>query len=52
MTSAPSAAPDEGATSPLYIGLRVFGLVVLLLMLVSIVYAGWISVANWSEIGV
>lgn len=35
-----------------YHSLRVFGWIVLVLMLVSIVYSGWISIANWTGIGV
>jgi hypothetical protein len=37
---------------PAYTALRVFGWVVLALMLVSIAYAGWIVVQNWEAIGV
>ncbi len=45
-------APRTGSPAALHAGLRLVGLVVLALMLVAIVYAGWISIANWSEIGV
>jgi hypothetical protein len=43
---------ETPSASPLYTALRVFGLVVLALMLVGIVYAGWISAVNWNAIGV
>lgn len=46
------AVPDEEASSRLYTALRVLGLVVLVLMLVSIVYSGWIALENWGSIGV
>ncbi len=36
----------------LYSVVRIVGLVVLALMLVAIVYAGWISAANWNAIRV
>ena len=43
----------ETPSAPLLVTvLRGVGLLVLTLMLVSIVYAGWISVANWNAIGV
>ncbi len=50
-TPASPAVPDPAA-SPLYTALRVFGLVVLALMLVSIIYSGWIALENWGSIGV
>lgn len=50
----PSLPPavDHGFARGLYTALRIFGLVVLALMLVAILYAGWISLENWSSIGV
>ena len=42
----------EGPAPALYTALRGLGLVVLVLMLVSIVYAGWIALENWGVIGV
>lgn len=50
-TTAPPP-PDGGTAAPLYAGMKVFGVVVLLLMLVSILYAGWIALANWGSIAV
>ena len=55
MVPSPDAtrAPREDSTSgAAYTGLRLFGLLVLVLMLVSILYAGWISIENWSSIQV
>lgn len=50
---ASSDAPHEaGAFGTLFTALRALGLVVLALMLLSILYAGWIAVANWSSISV
>lgn len=49
----PALVPGEsGTTGTLYTALRIFGLVVLALMLVSIVYSGWISIENWGSIEV
>ncbi len=50
-TSTPAAAEGEN-TPAVYTALRIFGLVVLVLMLVSIVYAGWIALENWGSIRV
>lgn len=47
----PSSTTAE-EKSPLYTALRILGIVVLVLMLVSIVYSGWIAVSNWSAISV
>jgi hypothetical protein len=45
--------PAEGGTVALgYTALRIFGYVMLVLMLASIVYSGWIALANWGEIRV
>lgn len=52
MTTSTPAAPEEGAPAPLYMALRVLGLVVLVLMLASMLYASWIALANWGDIGV
>ena len=53
-TSKPSAArpSEEGSSSVLYQLLRGFGFLVLVLMLASIVYSGWIAIENWDEINV
>ena len=51
-TPASPAVPDEKASSLLYTALRALGLVVLALMLVSIIYSGWIALENWGSIGV
>ena len=49
----PGAAPDDrGPLAPLYTALRILGLVVLVLMLLSILYSGWIAVQNWGAIRV
>lgn len=47
----PSSTTAEQQT-PMYTALRILGIVVLLLMLVSIVYSGWIAIANWDAISV
>lgn len=47
----PSSTPAE-KQAPLYTALKILGIVVLVLMLVSIVYAGWISFINWGAISV
>ena len=53
MTPASDAPPQEaGLPGTLYTALRVFGLVVLTLMLVSILYSGWIAIENWGDIRV
>lgn len=39
-------------TRALYAPLKIFGYVVLLLMAVAVVYAGYISIKYWSGIGV
>ncbi len=44
--------PDAARSSLYVTALKIFSLVVLALMLVSIFYTGWISIANWSAIGV
>ena len=49
------AAMDAPASSPspaVFAALKVFGWVVLALMLGSIGYAAWIAAANWGAIGV
>lgn len=52
-SSAPATPPGEGGKSgALFSALRIFGAVVLLLMLVSIVYSGWIAIVNWNSISV
>jgi len=52
MTPATPAESSLGTTPALFTALRVFGLVVLVLMLASIVYAGWIVLENGGSIGV
>jgi hypothetical protein len=48
-----SVPPAEGGTVALgYVALRIFGFVMLLLMLASIIYSGFIAIANWGEIRV
>lgn len=44
------AAPSLSPTA--FTALKVFGWVVLALMLVSIAYSAWIAVENWGDIGV
>ena len=51
--SAPNASSGEGGgVGTLYTALRIFGVVVLILMLVSILYSGWIAIVNWNSISV
>lgn len=48
-------SPDNsGAGTPatLHTVLRLVGLLVIVLTIAAIVYSGWISAVNWSEIGV
>ena len=53
MTSRPTApAGETGVPGTLYTALRVFGLVVLALMLLTILYSGWIALENWGSISV
>jgi len=53
MPSASDApAPGAGAHGALYTALRVLGIVVLLLMLLAILYSGWIALENWGSIRV
>lgn len=53
MTPTSGAPPQEtGLPGTLYTALRVLGLVVLALMLVSILYSGWIAIENWGSIRV
>jgi len=46
------AAPGNDRVGVLYNALRALGLVTLLLMVLSIVYAGCISIVNWGDISV
>jgi hypothetical protein len=48
----PSQESEERNVSLLYTSLRVFGLFVLVLMLASIAYSAWITLENWTVIGV
>lgn len=52
-------SPSPGHTAPgndrvgvFYNAVRVLGLVMLLLIALSIVYAGWIAIVNWGAISV
>lgn len=51
-TTSTTAPPDREPLAPLHTALRILAIVVLALMLISIVYAGWIAVANWGTIRV
>lgn len=51
-TASDAHTHEAGIPAALYTALRILGLVVLVLMLVSIVYAGWITIANWGSIKV
>jgi len=52
-SSGSTHVPFEGGTaSVLFTALRIFGLLVLALMLASILYSGWISLENWGTISV
>ncbi len=44
--------PEASKSPPAVVVTRTLSLVILVLMLVSILYAGWIVVVNWSHIGV
>lgn len=46
----PASGPES--TPLLYSVLRVLAFVILISMLVSIVYSGWITLENWNAIGV
>ena len=43
---------EGGAFGAVYTALRALGLVVLALMLLALLYSGWITVANWGHISV
>lgn len=43
---------SETPAPPLFMALRALGVLVLVLMLVSIGYAGWIALQNWGAIQV
>ncbi|HUF10109.1 MAG TPA: hypothetical protein VMO47_12355 [Rhodothermales bacterium] len=47
-----SAESDPGSASVLFAALRILGFVALVLMLASIIYAGWIALDNWGDIRV
>jgi hypothetical protein len=50
---AESPAPSaSSAAPPLYLALRTLAAVVLVLMLVAVAYSAWISLVNWSGLGV
>jgi hypothetical protein len=46
------SSSDARSAGPSYAALRIFALVVLALMLISIVYSGWIAIENWGAIRV
>ena len=49
----PTETPSSPASSsPVFVALRILGVVVLTLMVVTIVYAGWIAIDNWGTIRV
>lgn len=50
MNAPPSS--DAGLHDAVFQALRVLGLVVLVLMLVSVLYSGWIALENWNTIQV
>lgn len=47
-----ASTQEAGFSGTLYKALRVFGIVVLALMLVAILYSGWIAFLNWGAIRV
>jgi len=51
MPTSTNAASEE-QTHPVFTAFYIFGRVVLLLMVVSIAYAAWMVVKNWSSVGV
>ena len=50
--NAPLPPAEDGTVAFGYSAVRIFGFVILLLMLAGIVYASWIALANWGEIRV
>lgn len=46
------AASGKDTVGVFYNALRALGLVMLLLIMLSIVYAGWIAIVNWGDISV
>lgn len=46
------AASGKDTVDVFYNALRALGLVMLLLIVLSIVYAGWIAIVNWGDINV
>lgn len=50
--TSPASPQEAGFSGTLYVALRVLGIVVLALMLLAILYSGWIAFANWGAIGV
>jgi hypothetical protein len=51
MNSTPPHAEDSTVALG-YTALRIFGFIMLVLMLASIFYSAWIALANWGEISV
>lgn len=43
---------DRRGSSPLYASLKIFSWVVMILMVLAILYAGWLSLINWTFIKV
>jgi hypothetical protein len=52
MTATSSTALDYDNGGLLYKGLRIFGYLMLALMVASIAYSAWIAITNWGAIGV
>ncbi len=51
MSAQPTPPPDKLAANS-HKGMKIFGYVVLLLMLISILYTFYIVILNWNHIGV
>jgi hypothetical protein len=48
-----TTAPDgAGTIGTLHAAFRAFAALVLVLMLLAVVYSGWISIVNWADVGV
>lgn len=53
-TSAPikPSPPAAGGVNPLFVVFRVFAFVVLISMLATMIYSGWVALENWGAIRV
>ena len=51
-SSAGHTGPGKDTVGVFFNALRALGLVMLLLIVLSIVYAGWIAIVNWGDISV